>query len=60
MGPKGFSRATSDPHRHHDVAVLVVFAVGGAELAGGLRVLQFESHVARAHGFEEVERCTGR
>jgi hypothetical protein len=29
----------SDPHRHHDIPVLVILAVGGAELAGGLGVL---------------------
>jgi hypothetical protein len=30
--------AASDAHGHHDIAVFVIVAFGGAELAGGLRV----------------------
>src|SRR5437016_3378907 len=49
------ARATpsSDSHRHYDVAVLVVFALGGAELAGGLWVFQLQADVAGACGLEE-------
>jgi hypothetical protein len=36
----------SDPHRHYDIPVLVVFAFGGTELAGGLGVFKFEANVA--------------
>jgi hypothetical protein len=31
----------SDSHRHDDVAVFVVVAFGGPELAGGLGIFQF-------------------
>ena len=37
---------SSDSHGHDDVAVLVVFAFGGAELAGRLRIFQFQAYVA--------------
>jgi len=50
---------TSDPHGHDDVAVLVVFAVSGAELAGGLRIFEFELYVAGADGFQEVQNVLG-
>ena len=53
------SRDASDPHGHDDVAVLVVLAVGGAELAGGLGVFEFESYVAGADCFQEVEDVVG-
>src|SRR5205807_825158 len=33
----------SDAHRHNDVAVFVVVAFGGAELAGGLGVFQLKA-----------------
>ena len=49
----------SDPHRHHDVAVLVVLALGGAQLAGGLGVFEFELHVAGADGLQEVQDVLG-
>jgi len=39
-------QGNSDAHGHDDVAVLVIFAFGGAELAGGLRVFQFEFYGA--------------
>jgi hypothetical protein len=45
----------SNPHGHDDVAVFVVVAFGGAELAGGLGVFQFEADFAGAGGFEEVD-----
>ena len=41
----------SDPHGHDDVAVLVVFAFGGAKLAGGLGVFEFQANVAGTRGF---------
>jgi hypothetical protein len=37
----------SDPQRHHDVAVFVVFAFGGAEWPGKLRGLQLELRFTR-------------
>ena len=40
--------ANSDSHWHHDVAVLVVLALRRPQLAGRLRILQFEFHVSRA------------
>ena len=43
-------------HRHHDVAVLVLFAFGGAHLSGGLGIFEFEFHVAAAGCFEEIEK----
>ena len=36
----------SDPHGHHDVAVLVVVAFGGAELAGRLRVFELHANLS--------------
>src|SRR5204863_3258025 len=49
----------SDPHRHDDVPVLVVFAFGGAELAGRLGIFEFKFHVPRANRFEEVDDVVG-
>ena len=49
----------SDPHGHNDVAVFVVVAFGGAELAGGLGVFEFEADFAGAGGFEEVDKILG-
>src|SRR5579863_63926 len=46
---------SSDPHRHHDVAVLIILALGGTQLAGGLGVLQFQPYVAGAGSLEEVD-----
>src|ERR1017187_7030428 len=46
----------SDAHGHDDVAVFVVVAFGGAELAGGLRVFEFEADFAGAGGFEEIDQ----
>ena len=45
----------SDPHGHDDVAVLVVLAVGGAELAGGLGIFELEPYVAGADGLQEIQ-----
>jgi hypothetical protein len=45
----------SDPHRHDDVTVLVVLAVGGAELAGGLGILELQLYVAGAYSLEEID-----
>ena len=42
---------SSDAHWHYDVAVLVVFAFFGAELAGGLGVFEFEADLVGAGGF---------
>src|SRR5208337_251512 len=33
-------RPCSDPHRHHNIPVLVIFAFRGTKLAGGLGILQ--------------------
>ena len=41
---------TSDPHRHYDVPVLVLFTFGGTHLAGGLSVFEFEFDLAAARG----------
>src|SRR5260221_11270818 len=49
-------RTSSDSHRHDDVAVLVIVSFGGAELPGGLCVLQFQAHFAGAGGFQEVDQ----
>src|ERR1035437_4133439 len=49
----------SDAHGHDDVAVFVVVAFGGAELAGGLGGFQFEADLAGAGGFEEVDQGLG-
>jgi len=46
----------SDPHRHYDVAVFVVVAFGGAELTGGLGILQFQPDFAGAGGFQKVDQ----
>src|ERR1039457_2227049 len=46
----------SDAHGHDDVAVLVVVAFGGAELAGGLGVFQLEADLAGAGGFQELDQ----
>src|SRR5450755_4113894 len=53
---EGVHGRSSDPHWHYDVAVLVFFAFGGAHLAGGLGILEFELHVAAAGGLEEVQK----
>src|ERR1700683_3606963 len=46
----------SDAHGHQDVAVLVLgVGIFGAHLAGGLRVLELEAHLAGVvEGLEEV------
>src|SRR6266700_856263 len=47
----------SDPHRHHDVTVLV-FAIRGfvrAQLAGGLRILELEADIARTYHLEKFQ-----
>ena len=50
---------SSDAHGHDDVAVLVIVAFGGAELAGGLGIFQFEADFVSAGGFEEVDQVDG-
>ena len=37
---------TSNPHRHDNVPVLVIFAFRRSQLAGGLRIFQFQLHLA--------------
>ena len=53
------TQALSNPHRHYDVAVLVVFAFFGAELACGLGIFEFQAHLVGASGLEEVEQIRG-
>ena len=45
---KRFILLSSDPHRHDDVAVLVILALGGTQLAGGLGVFEFKLDIAAA------------
>src|SRR6476646_6087136 len=45
----------SDSHGHDDVAVLVVLAVGGTELAGGLWILELEFYVAGPDCLQEIQ-----
>src|ERR1022692_4364091 len=49
----------SDAHGHDDVAVFVVVAFGGAELAGGLGGFQFAPEPTGAGGYDEVEPAIG-
>src|SRR5580693_9497131 len=42
LGGEDARPPSSDSHRHHDVAVLVLFAFGRAHLAGGLGIFEFE------------------
>src|ERR1035437_4414326 len=49
----------SDAHGHDDVAVLVVVAFGGAELAGGLGVFEFQADFTGAGGFEKIDQILG-
>ena len=46
---------SSDSHGHDDVAILVILALSGTELAGRLGIFQFQFYVAVAGGFEEVD-----
>src|SRR5208282_5435925 len=46
----------SDSHWHYDVAVLVLFAFGGAHLSGGLGIFEFEFHVSAAGGLEKIQQ----
>jgi hypothetical protein len=46
--------SVSDPHGHDDVAVLVVIDAGGAELAGGLGVLELDVDLVALGGLEEL------
>ena len=48
--------SASDPHRHHNIPVLVVFAFGGTELTGGLCIFQLQFHFSRTHGLDEIEQ----
>src|SRR5205814_6863721 len=48
-------RRPSYPHRHHDIAVLVILAIGGAKLAGGLGVLQLKLHFSGADSFQKIQ-----
>src|SRR5690349_6819027 len=50
-----FPSRPSNPHRHHDVTVLVVLAIGGTQLSGGLRVFEFQFHVRGPAGLQEVQ-----
>src|SRR5580693_962898 len=47
---------SSDSHRHHDIAVLVFLAFGGAHLSSRLRIFEFELHIAVACGLEEIQK----
>src|ERR1035438_7287527 len=49
----------SNPHGHDDVAILVVVALGGAKLAGGLRIFQFEPDFIGTGRLEEVDQVDG-
>src|SRR5437868_9348969 len=49
----------SDPHRHHDIPVLVVIPFAGAELAGRLGVFEFQAHFAGAGGLQEIQQVLG-
>src|SRR6266852_95140 len=49
----------SDPHGHDDVAVLVIFTVGGTELSGGLRVFELEFYIAGTDCLQEIQNVLG-
>src|SRR5579863_3314896 len=46
---------SSNPHRHHDIPVLVVIPLGRPQLTRRLRVFQLQAYFAGAGGFEEVD-----
>src|SRR5438874_7362593 len=48
-------RRPSYSHRHHDIAVLVILAIGGAELAGGLGVLKLQLYFSGADSFQKIQ-----
>ena len=50
---------SSDTHRHDYVPVFVIVALGGAELAGGLGILQLQANFAGAGGFQELNQVRG-
>src|SRR5579864_3846014 len=48
---------TSDPHGHDDVPVLVIVpGVFGAELAGGLGILELQADLAGISSLEEIQQ----
>ena len=58
---RGKCRCASYPHGHQHIAVLVLgFGILWAHLAGGLRVLEFEPHLACViERLQEVENVAG-
>src|SRR5579885_2271054 len=47
--------SASDPHGHHDVAVLIFIALGGTHLAGRLRILELELYITAAGGLQKIK-----
>src|SRR6267154_3060689 len=49
----------SDPHRHHDVPVLVIITFSRPQLPCGLRIFQLQPHFVGAGGFQEIDQVLG-
>src|SRR5271166_952557 len=52
----GLTSKVSDPHRHHDIPVLVILGFRWTQLSGRLCILQFQFYVARPGRFDEVHQ----
>src|SRR5208282_1099904 len=48
----------SDPHRHHNIPILIIVPVGGPQLPGGLRIFQLEANFVARCRFEELDQVS--
>src|SRR5580704_1386407 len=56
LGKCNLEGTSSDPHRHHNIAVLIIIALGRPQLPRRLRILQLQPHLIRSCGLQKVDQ----